>query len=61
MADVEDGVEVTFDIDASEAFQALAERIVRIERALKGLQTLAETVAVSRTYSRGSNLQTGRS
>ena len=47
MADVEDGAEVTFDIDASEAFQTLAERIVHIDRALKGMQALAETVAVS--------------
>ena len=46
MADVDNGAEVTFDIDASDAFQALAERIVRIERALKGMQALAETVAV---------------
>jgi hypothetical protein len=37
MADVENGVEVSFDIDASEAFQALAERIVRIEREMKAV------------------------
>jgi hypothetical protein len=47
MADVDDGAEVSFDIDASEAFQKLAESIVRIDRVLVGIQALAETAAVS--------------
>jgi hypothetical protein len=47
MADIDDGAEVTFDIDACEAFQKLAEHVVRIDRAVKGLRTLAEAVSVT--------------
>jgi hypothetical protein len=47
MAEVEDGAEVTFEMDAAEAFQKLAEHVVRIDRALRATQALAETCAVS--------------
>jgi hypothetical protein len=46
MAEVNDA-EVTFDIDAEEAIQKLAERIVRIEHALAGMRSVAETLAVN--------------
>ena len=47
MADIDNGAEMTFDIDASEAFQRLAEHVVRIDQAVKGLRTLNEAVAVT--------------
>jgi hypothetical protein len=47
MAGEDNGAEVTLEMDASEAFQKLAEHVVRLDRAVKGLRRLAEAVSAT--------------